>query len=140
MQEQLPLPGSTKVLNKTAFIVAEESRIFELVSIILEDLGFKSMQVCQTEWLIDSMAHVNPELVIWDFGSEKILSLERSLVQVRERGALEMAEIILLGGLELKNELDCCESSGEVHFLLKPFSPDLLRYEIEQLYGGNKND
>lgn len=139
MQEQVLLSSGKKTINRTAFVVAEESRICELVSIILEDSGFKSMQICKTDWLVDSVAHVNPGLIIWDFGSESILYLERNLEQMRERGSLEKTHIFLLGGLELKNELDDCEGYGEIHFILKPFSPTVLRYEIEQLYGGHEN-
>jgi DNA-binding response OmpR family regulator len=125
---------------KKALILGGETRISELVSLILEDLGFKSMQICQAEWLLETTAHINPELIIWDLSSEKKLSPFQNFSELREKTSMQNVKIMFLSGPGMKNDLKVSKDDTEVHFCVKPFSPGKLRQAIGQLYGGQRND
>jgi DNA-binding response OmpR family regulator len=124
---------------RRALILGEEARISELVSLILEDLGFKSMQICQVEWLAETTGHIKPELIIWDLSSEKKLSPFQSFYELREKISMENVKIMFLSEPGMKNDLKVPKGDTEVHFCMKPFSPGKLRQAIEQLYGGKSN-
>jgi len=135
MQTAKIIKKSLEGSEKKAFIVGEETKICELVSLILEDLGFKSMQVSQTEWLVETMAHVHPELIVWDLNDEKKLSPFQSLSELREQASMKKVKIMLLGGPDVKKDLENSKGDARIHFCMKPFSPTALKHEIEQLYG-----
>jgi DNA-binding response OmpR family regulator len=124
---------------KKALIVGEEARICELVSLIIKDLGFVSMQLSKTEWLIDSTEHIDPELIIWDLSAEQKLSPFQNLCELKKQLGKKL-KIMFLGGVELKNTLNVCGDDKDFHFCIKPFSPTKLRHEIGQLYGESSDD
>jgi DNA-binding response OmpR family regulator len=124
---------------KKALILGEEARISELVSLILEDLGFQSMQINQAEWLVDTTAHINPELIIWDLSQENNSSPFLSFSKMREKVAMKNVKIMFLGGLDNKKGLEALKNDARIHFCMKPFSPAMLRHAIGQLYKGKSN-
>jgi DNA-binding NtrC family response regulator len=132
MQEQELISKKTAGLKK-AFVVGDEARICELVALILESLGFESIQTSQSGWLEEKSDLENPELIVWDLNRGEDLSLVQSLLEMREQVSTQGVKVMLLGGPELKTALEV--RKGELHFCLKPFSPKKFRYEIGQLYG-----
>ncbi|MBT5549232.1 MAG: hypothetical protein HOJ79_02010 [Nitrospina sp.] len=131
--QELELISKKNAGLKKAFIVGDEARICELVALILESLGFESVQTSQSGWLEKKPALESPELIIWDLSHEKDLSLVQSLLEMRELVSAQGVKVMLLGGPELKKDLEV--RKDEFHFCLKPFSPKKFRYEIGQLYG-----
>ncbi len=136
MEKQSLFSKNSKHL-KYAFIVSDEVKIRELVSIILEDLGFTPMQISASEWLEWRGDLKNPDLMVWDLGQGGVLNLLQSFLCVREQIVREKVKTLLLGGPELKGNLNCCDT--EIHFCSKPFSPTKLRFEISQLFGEKNN-
>jgi DNA-binding NtrC family response regulator len=120
--------------QKRAFVVGDETRICELVSLILEDLGFESMQIDRSGWLVETTDHINPELIVWDLSHEKTLNMFQILSQIRKQVSMKKVKIMLLGGPDVKRVMETYKGEAKVHFCLKPFSPTRFRYEIEQLY------
>ena len=122
------------VLPKRAFVIGEETRICELVSLILEDMGFQSMQIGQVEMLDEKAKKTDPELVVWDLSQEKELSPYNSFSQVIEQASMKKVKFMLLGGPEVKKVVETSKGDVDVHFCLKPFSPTKFRDVIAQLY------
>ena len=134
MQMQTTVLKNSESLQKRAFVVGDETRICELVSLILEDLGFQPMQIGQAEWLVETTAHINPELIVWDLSQEKELSPFQSLSQIREQASIKKVKILFLGGPDAKKVMETYKGDAKVNFCLKPFSPTRFRDEIAQLY------
>jgi DNA-binding response OmpR family regulator len=129
-----PVYKDTKSCKK-ALILGDEARISELVSLILEDMGFKSMQINRGEWLVETTAHIKPELIIWDLSHEHRLNPFQSISEIREKLAMKNVRIMFLGGPNMKKDLKVAKEDTKLHFCMKPFSPAKLRQEIAQLYG-----
>ena len=121
-------------LSKKALIVSEEILMCELLSLLLEDLGFESVLTRQSKWLPETTAQVNPELIVWDLGCERELNPFQSLSEMREEIYMKKVKIMLLGGLDVKKDMEASVGNARLHFCLTPFSPTKFRYEIEQLY------
>lgn len=121
-------------LSKKALIVSEEILMCELVSLLLEDLGFKSTQIGQSKWLPETTAHLNPELIVWDLSRERGLSPFQSLSEMRGKIYMKKVKIMLLGCLDVKKAMAASVGEARIHFCLKPFSFKRFRGELEQLY------
>lgn len=135
-----PVTKNLEGANKKAFILGNENKICELVSLILDDLGFNSMQISETDWLLDTVAHVNPELIVWDLGHEEELELLQSLSAMRKKVSMKKVRVMLLGGPDVKKDIAVSGADINIRFCLKPFSPARLRREIEELYGTESGD
>ena len=118
-----------------AVIICEENRICELVSLILEDLGFKSTPIIQDELLVETVLHANPELIVWDLDSGKKLGPFQSFSQMREQNSMKQVKILFVGGPGVKKVVEPFERDTNVHFCLKPFSPARFRHEMGELFG-----
>jgi len=134
MQTPETITKNSEGAQKRAFVVGEETRICELVSLILEDMGFQSMQIDRSGWLVETTEHINPELIVWDLSNEKTLNMFQILSQIREEASMKKVKVMLLGGPDVKRVMETYEGEAKVHFCLKPFSPTRFRSEIEQLY------
>jgi len=134
MQTIEKIEKNSAIHRKRAFVVGGEARICELVSLILEDMGFNPMQICQGGQLIESVKNINPELIVWDLSQDKELSSFKSLLQVIEQASIKKVKFMLLGGPDVKRAMKTSETDSKVHFCLKPFAPTRFRDEIAQLY------
>ena len=120
-------------LQKSAFVVGEETRICELVSLILEDLGFSSTKILQPEMLVDPTEKINPELIVWDLSDDKELSSFNNFMQKTEQASMKKVKFMILGGPEVKKIMETTERDSRVYFCLKPFSPSRFRDAIAKL-------
>lgn len=124
---------------KKALVLGEEARINELVSLILEDLGFQSMLMSPAEWLVGGAGRINPELIIWDLSHEENLDPFHSFKVVKERCAMNSVRIMFLGKPGMNSILISPESGIAVYFCMKPFSPAKLKHAIGLLYKGQSD-
>ena len=138
MRKQLLQVGSDK--RKKAFVIGTDSKISELVSLILEDLGFESRQIISQDKLQEVIVLEKPELIIWDLPPEKICNLSESLSKVIELLLEQKIKVLFLGDTDFKSDLNAYSFEGEVRLCLKPFSPTMFRYEFGQLYGVTRYD
>lgn len=120
-------------LQKSAFVVGEETRICELVSLILEDLGFSSTKILQPGMLVDPTEKINPELIVWDLSDDKELSSFNNFMQKTEQASMKKMKFMILGGPEVKKIMETTERDSRVYFCLKPFSPSRFRDAIAKL-------
>ncbi|MZH02019.1 MAG: hypothetical protein F3745_01050 [Nitrospinae bacterium] len=134
MQAIEKIEKNSAIHRKRVFVVGGETRLCELVSLILEDMGFDPMQICQGGLLIESVKKMNPELIVWDLIEDKELSSFNSLLQVIEQASIKKLKFLVLGGPDVKRAMKTSEEDSRVHFCLKPFSPTKFRNEIAQLY------
>lgn len=134
MRNPKMVTGDLEILSKKALIVGEEPSICELVSLLLGDLGFEPMHISQANWLPKTTVHANPELIILDLSHGKMMSPFRNLSEMRGHASMKNMKIMLLGGPDVKKDMDASVGDAKLHFCLTPFSPTRFRYEIYQLY------
>ncbi len=135
MKSAQGITGYSKVLAKKALIIGEEPSVCELVSLILGDLGFKSIRISQSAWMPETIVNQSPDLIVWYLCHEVKQTRSQILSEIKRYVSMHKSKIMFLGGPEDQKDLELLKGDVNIHFCLVPFSPNRFIYKFNQLYG-----
>ncbi len=118
---------------KTTIIVGNDGRIRELVSIILEDFGFASLQVSSAKFFKAGENLDEPELIVWDLNIGESLNAFLKFSEMRAQGLMKKSKTLLLAGAEVKADVRSSIDDSMTCLCSKPFTPTTFRSEIAKL-------
>lgn len=126
----MPVAAALKIL-----IVDDQTSVRQMTRMTLEQLGVRTFHEAENGKVAMEMIALQPlDLVISDFNMPEMdgLGLLRAL---RGHPAARKLPFILLTGRGDKELVVKAAQAGANNYLIKPFTPDVLRGKIEQVIG-----
>ena len=110
-------------MSKTRILVVEDNEaLLRAMQEILTAAGYAVETACDGRQALEALDHASPQLVITDIQMPYLDGIDLCHT-LRTSEQWMTVPLIFVSGRENKN---CCEPTGPVDFLAKPFSPDAL--------------
>jgi len=126
----MPAAATLKVL-----VVDDQTSVRQMTRMTLEQIGIRHIHEAENGKLAMDTASVQPlDLVISDFNMPEMDGLA-FLRALRGHPAARKVPFILLTGRGDRELVVKAAQAGANNYLIKPFTPDILRQKIEQVMG-----
>lgn len=115
-------------------LVAEDERdIRELLNITLSVIGGHTVTLVNDgEEAVRAAGEISPDLILLDMRMPRMTGLEACRALKAQPGTASIP-VVFLSGRGLDDEVQSGLDAGALAFIVKPFAPDELVSEIEQL-------
>ncbi len=126
------MPSATAI---KVLIVDDQNSVRQMTRMTLEELGFRVIHEAENGVQAMETASIQPlDLIISDFNMPEMdgLALLRA---VRGHPAVRRVPFILLTGRGDRDLVVKAAQAGANNYLIKPFTPEILRQKIEQVMG-----
>ncbi|QQS35466.1 MAG: response regulator [Ignavibacteriales bacterium] len=117
---------------KKVILVADDSpTIRKFVSFALTVQGFEIIQVCDGMEALEKLPAEKIDLIITDLNMPNLDGFEL-IKSIRENPELKEIPIIILSSLSGSEEIEKGLSSGANSYIIKPFDPKRIVYEVSK--------
>jgi two-component system chemotaxis response regulator CheY len=126
----MPLAAALKVL-----VVDDQLSVRQMTKLALQEIGCRHVHEAENGTVAFKQATIQPlDLIISDYNMPEMDGLE-FLRAVRGHQAIRKLPFILLTGRGDKELVMKAAQAGVNNYLVKPFTPAVLREKIEQVLG-----
>ena len=123
--------------RKTILVVEDYADSREMISLLLEDLGYRTMEAQNGEEAVEIASRQTPDLVLTDFDLPD-MDGAALIKRLRRLSKMSRVPIIMFTARERREVYDMARAAGCSAFLSKPVSFVVLEKTITGLLGSTK--
>lgn len=110
-------------------ICDDDEGILDMLGIVLEDIGYHTIQVQNSLNIYDSIAKEHPDLILLDLWMP-VLSGDQVLKSLRNNPETKQLPVIIISASQDGKKI--ADDAGANDFMAKPFDLDYLLVKIQQ--------
>ncbi len=124
----------------TKILVAEDERdIRDLIAYVLKYAGFEVEVASNGAEAVEKAPQVKPDLILLDVRMPRMTGYE-ACRQLKKMPEIQNVPVVFLSAKGQDNEIDEGLEVGAKDYILKPFAPDELIQQVQQILGEGKTD
>jgi len=124
----------------TKILVAEDERdIRDLIAYVLKYAGFEVEVASNGAEAVEKAPQVKPDLILLDVRMPRMTGYE-ACRQLKKMPEVQHVPVVFLSAKGQDNEIDEGLEVGAKDYILKPFAPDELIQQVQQILGEGKTD
>jgi DNA-binding response OmpR family regulator len=124
----------------TKILVAEDERdIRDLIAYVLKYAGFEVEVAANGAEAVEKAPQVKPDLILLDVRMPRMTGYE-ACRQLKAMPEVQHVPVVFLSAKGQDNEIDEGLEVGAKDYILKPFAPDELIQQVQQILGEGKTD
>jgi len=121
-------------------LVAEDERdIRDLIAYVLKYAGFEVEVASNGAEAVEKAPQVKPDLILLDVRMPRMTGYE-ACRQLKKMPEVQHVPVVFLSAKGQDNEIDEGLEVGAKDYILKPFAPDELIQQVQQILGEGKTD
>lgn len=122
----------------TKILVAEDERdIRDLIAYVLKYAGFEVEVAANGAEAVEKAPQVKPDLILLDVRMPRMTGYE-ACRQLKAMPEIQHVPVVFLSAKGQDNEIDEGLEVGAKDYILKPFAPDELIQQVQQILGEGK--
>lgn len=122
----------------TKILVAEDERdIRDLIAYVLKYAGFEVEVAANGAEAVEKAPQVKPDLILLDVRMPRMTGYE-ACRQLKAMPEVQHVPVVFLSAKGQDNEIDEGLEVGAKDYILKPFAPDELIQQVQQILGEGK--
>jgi len=124
----------------TKILVAEDERdIRDLIAYVLKYAGFEVEVASNGAEAVEKAPQGKPDLILLDVRMPRMTGYE-ACRQLKKMPEVQHVPVVFLSAKGQDNEIDEGLEVGAKDYILKPFAPDELIQQVQQILGEGKTD
>ena len=125
-------------MSKVILVVDDSSTIRKFVAVSLSLQGFEVVTACDGMDALEKLPGRRFDLIITDLNMPKMDGFEL-IKALRENPEYQDIPVIILTSLPEERHMDTGFGVGATSFLMKPFRPEKIRYEVLKCIAMSEN-